>query len=98
MQNSDCLLAVLDGGHAVDDGVASEIGYYAGMRRGPIFALRSDFRGGENIAVSINPQLLGYILESKGKLIDGQGALERWFQAIKDWYNSFTKQTLVNSS
>jgi len=91
MQGSDCLLAILDGGPAVDDGVASEIGYYAGIRRGPIFALRSDFRSGENIAVSINPQLLGYIT-SRGKLIDGPNALERWFQAIKDWYDSFTKQ------
>ena len=91
MQNSDCLLAILDGGHIVDDGVASEIGYYAGIERGPIFALRSDFRCGENIAVTINPQLLGYILQSKGKLIDGESALERWFIEIKNWYDFFIK-------
>lgn len=94
MQNSDCLLALLDGGSAIDDGVASEIGYYAGIERGPIFALRSDFRCGENIAVSINPQVLGYILQSKGQLIDGENAVERWFEAIKKWYDSFMSRTL----
>lgn len=88
MRNSDCLLAILDGGHAVDDGVASEIGYYAGIERGPIFALRSDFRGGENIGASINPQLLGYILQSGGKLVDTSEygcCSERWFKAIEEW-------------
>lgn len=88
MKDSDCLLAILDGGHAVDDGAASEIGYYAGIERGPIFALRSDFRCGENIAVTINPQILGYILQSKGQLIDGPNAMERWFCEIQNWYNS----------
>ena len=87
MHNSDCLLAILDGGHSVDDGVASEIGYYAGIKRGPIFALRSDFRCGENIAVSINPQILGYILQSGGTLVDGPNAIERWFSEIKKWYD-----------
>src|SRR3989344_4075020 len=79
MRRSDCQLPILDGGHAIDDGVASEMGYYAGIARGPIFALRSDFRCGENIAVTINPQLLGYILLSKGYLSDGPNAMERWF-------------------
>ena len=87
MGNSDCLLAILDGGHSIDDGVASEIGYYAGIDGGPIFALRSDFRGGENIAVTINPQVLGYIRRSGGKLIDGQNAVERWFSEIENFYN-----------
>ncbi len=91
MRDSNCLLAILDGGHAVDDGVAGEIGYYAGIERGPIFALRSDFRCGENMAVSVNPQLLGYILQSGGELIDGPEALNRWFGAINEWYVSFTK-------
>jgi hypothetical protein len=89
MQNSDCMLAILDGGHVVDDGVASEIGYYAGIKKGPIFALRSDFRGGENIATPINPQVLGYIIESGGKLIDGENALEKWSEAVKEWHDSF---------
>jgi len=88
MENSDCLLAILDGGHAVDDGVAGEIGYYAGIKKGPIFALRSDLRCGENMAVTINPQLLGYIIQSRGKLIDSQNAVERWFSEIQKWRES----------
>lgn len=89
MDESHCLAAILDGGHAVDDGVAGEIGYYTGIRRGPIFAVRSDFRCGENMAVSINPQLLGYILQSGGKLVDGKNSLDRWFLVIKEWYESY---------
>ena len=87
MRDSDCLLAVLDGGHQIDDGVASEIGYYAGIEQGPIFALRSDFRCGENIATSINPQILGYIRQSNGALVDGVNAIERWFSEIQRWYD-----------
>ena len=83
MQGADCLLAILDGGHAIDDGVASEIGYYAGIKRGPIFALRSDFRCGENIGTLINPQILGYIIQSKGKLCEPPDAIENWFKAVK---------------
>ncbi|MFH1420698.1 MAG: nucleoside 2-deoxyribosyltransferase [Candidatus Aenigmatarchaeota archaeon] len=98
MQKSDLQLALLDGGPAIDDGVASEIGYYAGLnhwriKRGqkpkPIFALRSDSRCGENIGVSINPQVWGYILSSGGALVDGEGAVERWFAEIEKWYKSF---------
>jgi len=91
MQRSDCMLPILDGGHAVDDGVASEIGYYAGLKRGPIFALRSDFRLSENLASTINPQILGYINLSGGKLIEGQHAMDKWFFAIKGWYDSFSR-------
>ena len=83
MQNLKCLLAILDGGHTVDDGVASEIGYYVGVKGGPIFALRSDLRGGENITVSVNPQILGYIQQSGGTLIEGTDAIERWFEEIR---------------
>lgn len=92
MQDSDCLLAILDGGYPVDDGVASEIGYYAGIERGPIFALRSDLRCGENIAVSINPQVLGYVLQSRGRLVDGADAMNRWFASVEEWYNSYTRR------
>lgn len=88
MRDSDCLLAILDGGHQIDDGVASEIGYYAGIEQGPIFALRSDFRCGENIAANINPQILGYIQQSSGALVDGVNAIERWFSKIQRWYDT----------
>jgi nucleoside 2-deoxyribosyltransferase len=88
MRTSDCLLAILDGGFSVDDGVASEIGFYAAIARGPIFALRSDFRCGENLAISINAQVLGYILMSGGSLADGPNATEKWFSSIQTWYDS----------
>jgi len=82
MQESHCLLPLLDGGHALDDGVASEIGYYAGIKKGPIFALRTDVRCGENIAVSINPQVWGYILLSNGKLDD---SVDAWVDTLQQW-------------
>jgi len=86
MRDSDCLLPVFDGGHAIDDGVSGETGFYAGIERGPIFALRSDFRGGENIATLINPQILGYILMSGGSL---SISLDEWFAKIKEWRDAF---------
>lgn len=86
MKDSDCQLAILDGGPAVDDGVSSEIGYYAGIERGPIFALRSDFRLSENMTVHINSQVFGYIIQSGGVLADGVGAMDKWFSAIKNWH------------
>jgi hypothetical protein len=89
MRDSDCQLAILDGGPAIDDGVGSEIGYYAGIERGPIFALRSDFRLGENISSPINPQIWGYIIQSRGVLAEGVDAMNKWFSAIKDWYDIF---------
>ncbi|MDO8508131.1 MAG: nucleoside 2-deoxyribosyltransferase [Nanoarchaeota archaeon] len=89
MRDSDCMFAILDGGHQVDEGVASEIGFYAGIERGPIFALRSDFRGGENLAVPINTQVLGYIYLSKGNLFDGKNAIKNWLNAIRNFYDHF---------
>ncbi|MCH9632492.1 MAG: hypothetical protein S4CHLAM6_08280 [Chlamydiae bacterium] len=85
MKESSCMLAILDGGHAVDDGVASEIGYYAAKEFGPIFALRSDFRQGENLATKINPQLIGYITESGGQIVEGENAVEHWAALVNDW-------------
>jgi len=89
IRDSDCLLAILDGGPAVDDGVASEIGYYAASGLGPIFALRTDFRCGENLAASINPQVYGYIKMTGGKLVDrasaGEKVIDLWFEEIKLW-------------
>jgi hypothetical protein len=93
MQNSDCMITILDGGHALDDGVSSEIGYYAGIARGPIFALRSDFRLAENITAPINTQVYGYILQSKGMLATVPDAIEKWFSAIKEWHAAFIAAT-----
>ena len=76
------------GGPAIDDGVASEVGYYAALvemgQRNPgrIFGLRTDFRCGENIAVSVNPQVLGYVLQTGGKVSD---SMDGWFEAIRNF-------------
>lgn len=85
MQKSDCMLAIFDGAHACDDGMASEAGYYAAIGRGPIFGLRSDIRLAENPDANINPQVLGYIIQSGGQLITGENAVERWAKTIHDW-------------
>lgn len=71
MLKSDALLPVLDGPEGVDDGIASEIGFFAGINNGkkPIIAVRSDFRMGENTAVPINPQMIGYIEMCRGILV-----------------------------
>lgn len=89
MKKSDCLIAILDGGHSVDDGVASEIGFYAGIKRGPIFALRSDFRLAENMALSINAQILSYIQMSRGYLAEPPNAMDKWHNRIKKWHSQF---------
>jgi len=101
MRDSDCQLAILDGGHAVDDGVSSEIGFYAAIRRGPIFALRSDIRRGENLATGINLQVLGYIVESGGRLVDAPDpefrgekypVISTWLSEVKKWHDGFKEK------
>ena len=93
MRQSQCQLAILDGGPAVDDGVASEIGYYAALVEtgtiptgfGRIFALRSDFRLGENIGCLVNPQVEGYIYQTSGKI---STTLNQFFDEIQQWYKT----------
>jgi len=85
MKKSNCMIAILDGGHTVDDGVASEIGYFAGIEQGPIFALRTDFRLVESMANTVNWQIIGYIEQSKGKLVNSK---EEYFSEIRKWYDS----------
>lgn len=61
MPRSKFMVAILDGGHQVDDGVASEIAYFAATYGGqnqdsrPIIGIRSDIRSAENVAAVINP-------------------------------------------
>src|SRR3989344_2002096 len=56
MPRSKLMIAILDGGHALDDGVSAEIGFYAGkyIGRKPIVGIRGDFRLAENPAAPIN--------------------------------------------
>jgi len=92
MKKSDLVLALLDGGPDVDSGVASEIGYYAALKRGPILALRSDLRGGENIGTSINLQVAYYIIQSGGFITDGDKSTERWYEEVKKWHDGFVRK------
>jgi hypothetical protein len=55
MPRSRMLIAILDGGPAIDDGVAAEISHYATEHGRPIIGIRSDFRLAENPAAPINP-------------------------------------------
>jgi hypothetical protein len=99
MRNSHCQFAILDGGPAVDDGVASEIGYYAALVEagaipqpfGRIFALRTDFRLGENIGCSVNPQIEGYIYQTGGSI---HKTLDEFFVHIDNWNKTLSKQDI----
>ena len=97
MRQSHCHLPILDGGSAVDDGVSSEIGYYAALVEegvisrgfGRIFALRTDIRLGENIGCTVNPQIEGYIRQTGGKI---STTLDDWFKEIRLWYQIVNSQ------
>ena len=56
MPKSLLMIALLDGSHAVNDGVCAEIGWYAGVYKNekPIVSIRSDFRLSENPYAPIN--------------------------------------------
>lgn len=54
MPKSKLMIAILDGGHAADDGVAAEIGHYATRGYGPVIGIRSDIRLAENEESGIN--------------------------------------------
>lgn len=85
MPKSKLMIAILDGGHALDDGVCSEIGYYAAKYKGekPIVAIRTDFRFAENPAAPINPAVRYFLDQGpyNGYFFNGPnaeaGALER---------------------
>ena len=66
IRESDALLGVLDGVE-VDSGVASEIGFAAGLGK-KCYGLRTDFRDcGELDGIPVNLQVLHFILNSGGR-------------------------------
>jgi nucleoside 2-deoxyribosyltransferase len=85
MRQSDKMAPILDGGHSVDDGIGSEIGLFYSLKKGPIIALRTDFRMNENIACIVNLQVERYIYDSGGKILT---SLDEWFNelGIKRWH------------
>jgi len=88
MPRSKFMIAILDGGHAVDDGVATEIGFYAGRYQGekPILGIRSDFRLAENPAAPINPAIRYFLDQGpfNGQFFHGAEAYDRAVDAAKD--------------
>lgn len=86
MPKSKFMIALLDGGHSVDDGVSAEIGYYA-AKHGKIIGIRSDFRLAENPAAPINPAVR-YFIDCgpyKGKFFSGPEAYDNSLKTIKEW-------------
>jgi hypothetical protein len=90
------MLTVFDGGPSVDDGVASEIGYYAALVEekvfagnfGKIFALRTDWRLAENIGCIVNAQIEGYVYQTGGTI---SKKLDEWFECINHWHKQVSK-------
>lgn len=80
MEKSKLMAAILDGSHAVDDGTAGEIGRYCAKKYGPIIALRTDLRLGENIGSPVNLQIISDVLRSKGKLCT---SMDEWYSELK---------------
>lgn len=67
MPRSKLLIAILDGGHAVDDGVAPEVSHYWTKYERPVIGIRSDIRGGENLAAPVNPALRYFFDQAEKK-------------------------------
>lgn len=91
MEQSDVMFALLDGGHATDDGVAAECGFYANLpikngEKRPIIGWRSDLRMGEMMCSGLNAMIPGFIKKSGGMTVEGPGTLNKWFGEIDRWY------------
>lgn len=75
IENSDCLIAVLDGTD-VDSGTAAEIGYAAALDK-KICGYRGDFRkSGDNEGSIINLQVEYFIINSGGNIALNLGELK----------------------
>ncbi len=87
MPRSKLMIAILDGGHALDDGVSAEIGFYAAEYKGekPIMGIRSDFRLAENPAAPINPAVRYFIDQGpyRGSFFSGPNAYQSAVEYLK---------------
>jgi hypothetical protein len=101
MPKSKLMIAILDGGHAVDDGVAAEIGYYAVTYQGkmPIFGIRSDFRLAENPAAQINPAVRYFLDEGpyNGQLFTGLDAYNKAVKKIAEFAGKLRRESETKS-
>jgi hypothetical protein len=86
MPKSMLMIAILDGGHALDDGVCAEIGHYATEYKGqkPIIGIRSDFRLSENFSAPINPAVRFFLDQGpyKGEFFTGPDAYDKALDSI----------------
>ena len=86
MPRSKFMIAILDGGHALDDGVSAEIGFYAAEYKGEksIIAIRSDFRLAENPAAPINTAVRYFIDQGPyiGSFFSGFDAYDKAVESI----------------
>ena len=90
MPKSKFMIALFDGGHAVDDGLSAEVAHFAN-KHGPVIGIRSDFRLAENPAAPINPAIRYFIDMGPfaGQFFDGCSAYANAFSAIEKLANQF---------
>lgn len=86
MPRSKFMIAILDGGHALDDGVSAEIGFYAAEYKGerPIVGIRSDLRLTENPEAPINLAVRYFIDQGpyNGSFFNGPDAYDKAIGSI----------------
>ena len=77
------MIALLDGGHAIDDGVSSEISYFA-VKHGSMFGIRTDPRLAENIAGGVNSAVSHFFDNERygGLLFEGPEAYDEALEYI----------------
>jgi nucleoside 2-deoxyribosyltransferase len=87
MERSDVLAALLDGPLDIDSGVAYELGHWVKSGRGPLVALRTDFRNVENIAAKVN------IMPQQGVMRAGRFCTTKpeFFAELRRLYRSIRK-------
>lgn len=77
---ADVVAALLDGSHDCDSGSCVELGYAAALKR-PIFAMRTDIRGGEP-GCPVNGMIVGAIERSGGQYCASQ---EEFFSGLREF-------------
>lgn len=90
MPRAKFMLALLDGSHAVDDGLAADVTNFA-THYGYVVGIRSDFRLAENPASPINPAIRYFIDLGPfgGKLFCGPAAYDDALKAMKEMADGF---------
>ncbi len=89
------MIAILDGGHALDDGVSAEIGYFA-SNYGSVFGIRSDFRLAENIAGCVNSAVSHFFDEERygGRYFEGPDAYKEALIYIEEFAQDMLKTAM----